>query len=533
MAKRIVSVFLFICIFIGISCLGILTSFRNYSVQSDSTSGNLRIVVGKTRGTVYDCNMQKLTNNDYKCRAVVRPDDGPIQKLQSVLTADEFESVYERLCEGNPVLVDVPAELADKNIDTFKIPERYSSDQPAVHILGYTDGSGRGVSGIEKSYDDILNKYAGECSVRIFTNARGKVLSGCDMEIIDDTSKSRGGVCLTIDREIQHITEEAMRDCGLEKGAAVVVDVKTGEIRAMASLPVYDCRNVKESLNDPDDPFINRALTPYSVGSVFKCFIAAAALEQADYSGFTYNCTGRENINGIEFNCHEHNGHGELDLEQALVNSCNTYFIKLASELDPQLMLDCLVSFNFGLPTELAPDMVSPGGVLPEMRDLSVGERANLSFGQGKLLATPLQIAMATACIANGGIYNDAALVKGTVDGAGELHTFEDKRNERRVVSQKTADKIKQYMISVVENGSGRGGKPENGSAGGKTATAQSGIFSGDREILRTWFSGFFPADDPRYVVTIMKEDGTTGAGDCAPVFRKIAENIDFMYSVF
>ncbi len=531
-AKRIISVFLFICIFIGVSALGLMKTSRNEAVRSDTGSGNLRILVNKTRGTIYDCNMQKLTNNDFEYKAVVKPEKSAIQKLNNVLSQDKFAPLYERLSKGNPVLADVPWELSDENIKSVRVFKRYSENQLAAHVIGYTDGSGKGVCGIEKSYDDILSQYDGECYARISTDAKGTVLSGCDIELFNDTSRSKGGVCLTIDRLIQEITENAMISCGVEKGAAVVVEVKTGEIKAMASLPSYDCGNVEQSLNDPGDPFINRAITPYSVGSVFKCFISAAALEQGDYSGFAYNCTGKETVNGTEFNCHEHNGHGKLDLEQALVNSCNTYFIKLTEELDPQIMLDQLVSFNFGLPTELAPGMISRSGVLPELNELTPAELANLSFGQGKLLATPLQVAMATACIANGGIYNEAVLVKGTVDESGVLQPFEKQGGGRRAVSEETAKKVRQYMRSVVENGSGRGGKPKNGTAGGKTATAQSGKISGDKEVLRTWFSGFFPAENPRYVITVLKEDGSSGARDCAPVFRKISEKITLLYNI-
>ncbi len=527
MAKRGVAAFLLLCVILGTLSVKLMMIGESEAKKIDSSSGSLSLVVSQTRGTIYDCNMVRLVNNTKTYTAVAKPDATAVEALRACLDSDSFASLYERMSRGNPVMTKVDSpDISNDSINIFETFERYSERQTAAHIIGYTDSDGNGVSGIEKSFNELLSNSKGECIARVNTDAYGRTLMGCEIEVKDTTHNSNAGVCLTIDSTIQAIAERAAEECGLTKGAVVVLDADTGEIRAMVSNPVYDVNDIHESLSAENQPFINRAITPYSVGSVFKCFVAAAAFEQADYSGLMYECTGKTELDSIVFNCHEHDGHGLQNLENALVNSCNPYFINLVEKLNRQELLDCLTAFNFGLQTELAPGLISAAGNLQNFENLTRGEAANLSFGQGSLLATPLQIASASACLINGGIFRDAVLVKGTVDAEGVLTVPEKTALDRRVVSEHTANTIKKYMVSVVELGSGRAGKPVNCTAGGKTATAQSGIYENGKEVLQTWFSGFFPADNPEYVVTVLREDGISGAVDCAPVFKQIAEEI-------
>jgi len=264
------------------------------------------------------------------------------------------------------------------------------------------------------------------------------------------------------------------------------------------------------------------------MGSSFKCFVAAAALEQRFPAAARYYCGGQMDVSGQVFHCSNGKVHGMVDMTAALAQSCNLYFIQLAREMQPQPALDLLRLFGFGEGTRLAPGIYAARGNMTTQAELTVpGELANFAFGQGKLLGTPLQIAAATACLANGGVYNSPTLVTATLDAFGVAEPYVQDRETREVVPPEIAAQVRRMMIAAVETGTGSGAKPETGGAGGKTATAQSGRLGPDgTEILQTGFTGFFPAEQPRYAVTVFRQNGTSGAGDCAPVFKRIADGM-------
>ena len=164
----------------------------------------------------------------------------------------------------------------DSDILNLKVPKRYS-DSTLCHIIGYTDENGDGICGIEKSYNEFLKENEGSVSAVFKTDALGRVLLGEDTEIRYDNFDESPGVVLTIDRDIQKITEEALKNGGIKKGAAVVLKADTCEILACASLPSFDPEHPEKCVESKDSPFINRAFLPYSVGSVFKVVTAAAA----------------------------------------------------------------------------------------------------------------------------------------------------------------------------------------------------------------------------------------------------------------
>jgi penicillin-binding protein 2 len=333
-------------------------------------------------------------------------------------------------------------------------------------------------------------------------------------------------VVLTLDSRIQKLTQNALA-AGCEKGAAVVMDVVTGDILAMASLPAYDQNNIAASFASEDAPFINRAVSGYSIGSAFKVLVSTAALEAGISEGFTHTCTGLVEIDGLTFRCNNHAVHGQLDMARALQVSCNAYFIALAAEMNPAYLVS--LARNMGLSTalELAPGLTTQPGNLPDSEELSYAAAyANFSFGQGSSLATPLQMAAAVAQIANSGLSVTPRLVKGfTLDGetlAEEVPLY----SSNRVIREDTAAAMRTLMVSVVEEGSGRTAKPLQGSAGGKTSSAQTGQIVDGKEQVHAWFVGFFPAAQPKYSVAIFVEGGESGEKVAAPIFRKIADGI-------
>ena len=154
-------------------------------------------------------------------------------------------------------------------------------------------------------------------------------------------------------------------------------------------------------------------------------------------------------------------------------------------------------------------------------------DRANLSFGQGRLLASPLQMTAVYAAIANGGVYRAPSLMRSIIDKNRLEYMRAQLPFSRRVMTEETAQKVGELLNFTTENGSASKAKPDNMRIAGKTATAQSGQFdSNGNEITQSWFCGYFPYETPKYAVTVLKENGRGGSSDCAPVFKYIAENI-------
>lgn len=490
-------------------------------------SSGKRVDIASLRGTVYDCNMNPLTNSEYEFYSAAKPTVRAIEKLKFELKEEMLNSVRERMEKINPVVIKTTNGIYDcPDISTVAVPKRYMSNSLACHIIGYIDSAGRGISGIEKIYDLILNQASKDVYVRFSTDADGRVLLGENIEFSDFTAPN-SGVVLTIDKTIQSITEKALDESGAVCAAAVVIEVKSGAIKACVSRPVFDPNDISKSIGDEKSPLINRAFLPFTVGSVFKPVVAAAALERGISEMFEYNCTGSVELNGVTFNCHKNDGHGYIDMKTAVSVSCNTYFIALAQETGADAIINTASLFGFGKETKLNEGIISNSGNLPHLSEIdSKAALANISFGQGALTATPIQICSMMATIANGGVYCAPYLVEGTADDNSEITAIKHYSERKQIISEEITEKLQSYLLSVVEDGSGRRAKSDFVTLAGKTATAQTGNFRNNEEIYNAWFAGFFPYEKPKYAVVVMKEDGGEGAVSCAPVFKKIAEEI-------
>ena len=171
--------------------------------------------------------------------------------------------------------------------------------------------------------------------------------------------------------------------------------------------------------------------------------------------------------------------------------------------------------------------MYAEKGNLPKAGDLtSYSDLANLSFGQGTLLATPWQMAAAYSAIANGGVYHTPVLMNAILGENNEVIQRLQPDDGVRVISTETAERLNEILRGVVTNGTAKLGFTEKARGCGKTATAQSGWIKDGREILHTWFCGYFTYNEKTYTVVIFKEDGTSGAKDCAPIFKTVTEKI-------
>lgn len=519
----ILAIILFGLAFVIVIKLAAIINDEEISVAASNNGKYTFKIVGKY-ADIYDCNMEPLVNCSSKYTAVIIPNHISSIKLQPYLI--DRETYYNGIKGKMPFLCEVTEDAVNDKIDAiiFESLVRNDSNQLAPHIIGYTSDN-IGVYGIEKAYNDFLRNNYTLNTATFQVDALGEVLNGLEQET-DYSPNCEAGVITTLDKNIQQICENVIDEKINGCGAIVVMDVKTGEIKASVSYPDFDIINLSDYFNDSSSPFINRAFSSYSVGSIFKLVTSAAALEQGISSEFSYTCTGSINVNGQVFNCHKWGGHGEINMNEAIVQSCNTYFIALSSYLDKEKFIETAKKLGFGEETVFCNDVVSDCGNLQTEKDIMVAaELANMSFGQGKLTATPVQICRMTAAIANNGVINTPSLIKGIKYSDGSI-IYNKINSGERVLSYKTAVKLKAYMRNVViaENSMST---PDKTAAAGKTSTAQTGRFDENgNEINNCWFTGFFPSYSPEYAVTVLVEGGTSGNRDAGPIFKSVADEI-------
>ncbi len=509
--------------FIAILRLAIICSKDYKEVQAQQSS--YRLSVGAARGTIFDCNMVPITNNDKKIIAAVSPTPRAITCISSILSGDYLADTLEALKGGKPVLCEVPHIVECDGIEYTTAYTHNNSDTPAIHLIGYTNSDNIGVCGIEKAYNDYL--YSGENLDFVYSaDGLGNILGGVKPFVENAGFAMSNGVVTTLDINIQNITERAADN--LERGAVIVGDAKSGEIRAMVSRPDFDCTNVAAFLNREDSPMLNRTLCAYSVGSIFKPCVAAAGIKKG-YASLVHNCTGSITIGDRAFKCHKHSGHGVTNLTNAIAFSCNTYFYNLGISLGGDAVHNMASALQFGSQIELANGICAAKGNLPNKNTLiNSGNLANFSIGQGGLLLSPVALLNLYNAIANGGEYLAPSIVKSTLKNG--IKENSKKNAATRVFDSDTAEMLKTALCEVLNSGTAADEKPTLTSAAGKTSTAQTGKYDGDREINRSWFCGFFPAENPQYTVIVLSEDSASDNASCAEIFSQIADDITVLF---
>ncbi|MBE6885476.1 MAG: penicillin-binding protein 2 [Ruminococcaceae bacterium] len=530
--KRLVGIFCGVLL----CCVGlcgrifVLSSGDETAAAADRNS-TYTISIDRTRGMIYDSSLRPLLGGETTEIAVFFPGQESAEAIKSIFSDQtERQKLLDRLAEGKAFGAAIPAGSSlPASIPVFEVEQRYSSRQAALHVIGYTDGEGRGITGIERAYDSVLSAAEGTLQLRIRADALGRPLSGLEYEVTDTRNQSRKGVALTISLPIQTILQEAM-DKLKTNGAAVVMEISTGKLRGVVSKPDYDPLALGDYLDRADAPFLNRAFAAFNVGSVFKIALAVAAHEKG-MEDFTAFCRGSIDISGQEFGCHYPAGHGYLTLKTAIQRSCNPYFIALGQKLGGEEILRIASKLGFGSGTELCPGLVTESGNLPALQELTTpGAVASLSFGQGSLLATPIQLAEMMATIAGGGRQVKASLVEGITDASGTSIAIPSATVEQpRAIDREVAAAVTAYMVNMVEKSSADTLRPEECGGGGKTGTAETGWMMDGELAVQAWFAGFFPADNPKYAVAILAENGGYGAEVCGPIFKEIAEQIYFM----
>ncbi|HYE10821.1 MAG TPA: penicillin-binding transpeptidase domain-containing protein, partial [Patescibacteria group bacterium] len=308
-------------------------------------------------------------------------------------------------------------------------------------------------------------------------------------------------------------------------GSAVVMDIKTGEILAMASTPDYEPNNVGDYLNSKNDELMNKAIAAYDLGSIFKTIVAAAAIENNIIEdGETFICERQIESNNSIIKCATYSSHENrpITLEEAFALSCNTTFVKIGTRLGADKILDMAKRMGFS-EKQCSELLEEKPGYLPTAREEGIG---NISIGQGKIQVTPLQVTTMMAAIANNGIKNMPSIVNSVVDSdSGTTIQTMSRSKPAMVLNTSTVSVLKEMLNAVTTTGTGKQANLDDfGGSSGKTSSAETGIKSG--EVLHGWFAGFVPSDKPQYAITVFVYDGKSGGKAAAPIFKKIAYQI-------
>lgn len=421
----------------------------------------------------------------------------------------------------------------------------------ASNVIGFTGTDDIGRSGVELKYDTTLTGTPG----RIITAQNGKsdVMSQ-EFETYYDATQGTSLV-LTIDEVIQRYLEDSLEQAYVDsKGAGaygIVMDVNTGAIKAMASMPDYDL-NAPQTLSEKEQADLeeeypediaarNQARNnllyskwrnfivsdSYEPGSVFKTVTAAAILEENIATPeTTFTCTGKVQVEDRTMRCHKRTGHGFQTFTQGLMNSCNPFFITYGQKLGSEKFYEYFEAFGFtektgiDLPAESSP---VAGVTYHSLNSMGIVELSSSCFGQS-FQVTPIQMVTALACIANGGKLMTPYLVAKQLDQTGNVISETQPKVRRQVISEETANTVAEMMEAVVSIGTGKNAYVSGYRVAGKTGTSQK---LGKKGSYVSSFGCFAPANDAEIAVLILIDEpvGQINGGQiCAPVAAQVIE---------
>lgn len=496
--------------------------------------------------------------------------------LPTTVTADDVRNHYYRrrplpLTVWRDVKPDTVAAFAEQlsnlpGVDLMVTPVRqYPQGALAAHVLGFVGSRGEsadddeqfhyfepdteGKQGVERACDEWLRGEAGGYSIRV--NPAGHKVADLDRQ-----RAQRGDrITLTLDARIQRVVERALANVELPagkiaRGAAVVLDPRTGEVLALASVPTFDpnvftpgapAAAVRALLTDPESPLLNRVVgARYAPGSTFKPVTLLAALEAgATGPQDTVTCTGSLKIGNWPrpFVCWNHSGHGRVNLIGAMEHSCDVWFYVKGLATGPENIARMAGEFGLGQATGF--DLGGGAGLVPtpawKQQQLHEkwwdGDTAQMAIGQSFLLATPLQMAGLVAALGNGGTVWRPFVVRRVESPDGEVvREARPETRHRLTVQPGHLALVREAMRTAIESAAGTGhGAAVNGvSVGGKTGTAEVDVTEDGktRRINRAWFIGFAPFEQPQTAVAVVFEDAVSGGHTAAPVAGQILAGI-------
>jgi penicillin-binding protein 2 len=446
-----------------------------------------------------------------------------------------------------PVRSYVYGALASHLLGYVGAPDDTNLEDAKKYTFYQSDVDGK--SNVEKTMDEYLRGQPGMRVMR--RNAKGAI----DGIVREEPPKQGANVYLTIDARIQTIAEEALRAVG--RGAAVVIDPNNGDVLAMASVPSFDpntfipsikAKDWNELRKDEAHPLINRAVSAFPPGSTFKIVTALAGLRRG-LAKTRFNCSGGVSYGDHYFQCWinaKGGAHGTLGLSDAIKVSCNAFFYQYGNAAGINAIDTTGDALGLGKPTGIEITGES-AGVLPGpdwMRLQHPNEKwssaytANVSIGQGYDLATPLQMAMAYATVANGGVSYYPRLVDrvlnqdGTpvVDAEGKVVVAQKPKLHADFRNDFTPDQIELvrhglWKVINEDGGTGSSARMEDVQVAGKTGTAQA-MLNGKEDTVG-WFCCFAPYDHPRYTIAVMVQGlapKVHGGSVAAPIANRILE---------
>ncbi len=400
-----------------------------------------------------------------------------------------------------------------------------------------------GKSGIEASMDKVLQGTPGQHVIRL--NAAGLK----EAEIRDVEPTTGNSVVLSIDQEMQEIVEEAFTGF---RGACVVLDPRNGDILAMASVPSYNPNlfvpairkaDWNSLIKDEQQPMLNRAIQgTYCPGSTYKVIVALAGLESGMVTPANhYECPGYFTLGNNTWRCWERGGHGDMNMREALTMSCDVYFYNLGLKLGGPSIGEMSHAFGLGEKTGVPLDHEDAGLIGDDAfkrarnpRDRwTSGDAVNMAIGQGLINVTPLQMAVVTSALANGGTVFKPRLVLRIQTPDGETVTdFPPEVHDKIPATPEHIQFVRESMLNVVENGTGKNAAQPKIKVAGKTGSAQfleRDAASGEWvKRTRAWMIAFAPYNEPRYTVVLIAEGGDSGGHTAAPmvgvIYKKLFE---------
>ena len=463
-----------------------------------------------------------------------------IKKGLSYDQAKEFEKAYNDE-KGHP------------NLEGLRLEERYQRTYPydtlACDVIGFASGDNRGSCGLEASYNKTLNGING----RTFGYAGNEI---SDYMVSKDPVDG-SSIVTTLDVNLQSIVEKHIKSfnslletegedgkkAGSLNTAVIIMNPNNGEILAEASYPTFNLNKpddlsafyTEEQLKEMDDEQKNQFMNQlwnnfcvsgtYEPGSTFKPFTVAAGLESGAVKGDeTYECLGALQVDEHLIHCHNRGGHGSLNVEEAVAQSCNVGLMHMAEAIGPEYFSKYQHIFGFGEYTNIdLPGEGDTSGLLYAAKDMKASDLATNSFGQN-FNVTMTQMTAGFASLINGGNYYRPHVVKEIRDSNDNLRESTEQMVEKKTVSKATSDKIREYTEAVVEYGTGTNAQIEGYSIGGKTGTAEKLPRGNGNYIIS--FIGYAPIDNPQVLIYVLIDEPNVGSQENSALVTGLAHDI-------
>ncbi len=551
---RILIVFLFVMVFIG----GLLIRVV-YLGKAKGTEAEKKVLAQQSyrsneikykRGDITDRNGNKLaasrkvydlaidpvliaTQDEYieATSAALKKVFGISEKTLKKILEEQSELQYYLMQDFKGLDKDQVTEFEElvkkdkkKNIKGVIFEERYERYYPystvASKIIGFCSSEDIGIWGIENQYNSQLSG----------TNGRKYGYFNSELELVETIKNPLNGnnIVTTIDANVQGILERQMNEFQKKIGSlnmgCIIMNPQNGEIYAMSSYPEYDLNNPRdlsvlyseEEIEKMSDKKKSEELNKlwrnfcisdaFEPGSTFKPITVAACLDEGVTNpNKLYYCDGFQKVNGVQIKCVSYaaGGHQMINICQSLMESCNDVMMQLGAKLGRTKFVEYVSDFGFGQKTGIDLPGEGAGGVFSKDRMRSV-ELATSSFGQGQTV-TMIQLAAAFSAVINGGNYYEPHVVKEITNASGALVSSKENALVRKVITEGTSEKIRDYLYQTVEKGTANPASVPGYQIGGKTGTAEKHPTGRGNYLVS--FAGFTPIDKPEVVVYVIIDE--------------------------